>query len=55
VPVQQVMGGEVVKLASERKHLTNLFKMVAYRTAGRPGWCARPARRSRRWPGSYRG
>ena len=30
VPVQQVVGGEVVKLASERKHLTNLFKMVAY-------------------------
>jgi len=30
VPVQQVVDGKVVKLATERKHLTNLFKMVAY-------------------------
>ena len=30
VPVHQVVDGEVIKLASERKHLTNLFKMVAY-------------------------
>ena len=30
VPVQQVVEGDVVKLAVERKHLTNLLKMVAY-------------------------
>jgi transposase len=30
VPVQSVVGEKVVKLAAERKHLTNLFKMVAY-------------------------
>jgi hypothetical protein len=30
VPVQQVVKGEVVKLATERKHLSNLLKMVAY-------------------------
>lgn len=30
VPVQHVVKGKVVKLATERKHLTNLFKMVAY-------------------------
>jgi transposase len=30
VPVQQVVDGKVVKLATERKHLTNIFKMVAY-------------------------
>ena len=30
VPVQQVSPGEVVKLATERKHITDLFKMVAY-------------------------
>ncbi len=30
VPVQQVVDGEVVKLAVERKHLTNLIKMVAF-------------------------
>jgi len=30
VPVAKVVGGEVVKLAAERKHLTNLLKMVAY-------------------------
>jgi DNA-binding CsgD family transcriptional regulator len=30
VPVGAVVAGEVVKLATERKHLTNLLKMVAY-------------------------
>lgn len=30
VPVQKVVADEVVKLAPERKHLTNLVKMVAY-------------------------
>jgi transposase len=30
VPVQQAVNGPVVKLATERKHLTNLLKMVAY-------------------------
>jgi transposase len=30
VPVRAVVDGPVVKLAAERKHLTNLFKMVAY-------------------------
>lgn len=30
VPVQKVMEEPVVKLAPERKHLTNLIKMVAY-------------------------
>jgi DNA-binding CsgD family transcriptional regulator len=30
VPVGQVVAGDVVKLATERKHLTNLLKMVAY-------------------------
>ena len=30
VPVQQVSPGEVVKLATERKHITDLVKMVAY-------------------------
>jgi hypothetical protein len=30
VPVQSVAQGPVVKLAPERKHLTNLIKMVAY-------------------------
>jgi transposase len=30
VPVNQAVDGKVVKLATERKHLTNLFKMVAY-------------------------
>ena len=28
VPVQQASPGEAVKLATERKHITNLFKMV---------------------------
>lgn len=30
VPVAEVATGQVVKLAPERKHLTNLLKMVAY-------------------------
>ena len=30
VPVQDVVEGQVVKLATERKHLTSLLKMVAY-------------------------
>jgi transposase len=30
VPVQQVTQGEVIKLSVERKHITDLFKMVAY-------------------------
>jgi len=30
VPVVQAIEGPVVRLAAERKHLTNLFKMVAY-------------------------
>ncbi|MBI5528503.1 MAG: helix-turn-helix domain-containing protein [Deltaproteobacteria bacterium] len=30
VPVADVVGGEVVKLAPEKKLLTNIFKMVAY-------------------------
>jgi hypothetical protein len=34
VPVQQVVDGPIVKLATERKHLTNLLKMVAYQAEG---------------------
>jgi len=30
IPVADVVSGSVVKLATERKHLTNLLKMVAY-------------------------
>ncbi len=30
VPVQQVVSGEIVKLAPERQHLVSLLKMVAY-------------------------
>ena len=30
VPVREVVDGPVVKLATERKHLTNLLKMVAF-------------------------
>jgi hypothetical protein len=30
VPIRQVSPGEVVKLATERKHITDLLKMVAY-------------------------
>ena len=30
IPVQALVEGEVVKLAVERKHLSDLFKMVAY-------------------------
>ena len=29
-PVQQVVKGEVIKLSVQRKHLTDLIKMVAY-------------------------
>jgi transposase len=34
VPVQEVVQAEVVKLAVERKHLTDLIKMVAYQAEG---------------------
>ncbi len=34
VPVQEVVSGDVVKLAVERKHLTDIFKMVAYQAEG---------------------
>jgi hypothetical protein len=34
VPVQQVTEGEVVKLSVERKHITDLLKMVAYQAEG---------------------
>ena len=34
VPVAQVVTGEVLKLATERKHLSNLLKMVAYQAEG---------------------
>jgi hypothetical protein len=34
VPVAQVVTGKVVKLATERKHLSNLLKMVAYQAEG---------------------
>ena len=30
VPVQAVVDGEVIRLATERKHLSNVLKMVAY-------------------------
>ena len=30
VPVQQAVDAPIVKLSTERKHLTNLLKMVAY-------------------------
>lgn len=30
IPVGQRTGGQIIKLATERKHLTNLLKMVAY-------------------------
>jgi transposase len=30
VPIQQLNDGDVIKLAVERKHLTDLFKMVAF-------------------------
>jgi transposase len=32
VPVGDVVHGEIVKLAPERKHLTSLLKMIAYQT-----------------------
>jgi len=34
VPVQDVVDGSVIKLATERKHLTNLLKMVAFQAEG---------------------
>ena len=34
VPVKDITEGEVEKLAVERKHLTHLIKMVAYRSEG---------------------
>lgn len=34
VPVQEVVTADVVKLAVERKHLTDLLKMVAYQAEG---------------------
>lgn len=34
VPVQEVVPGDVVKLSVERKHLTDIFKMVAYQVEG---------------------
>jgi DNA-binding CsgD family transcriptional regulator len=34
VPVQEVVQAEVVQLAVERKHLTDLLKMVAYQAEG---------------------
>jgi hypothetical protein len=34
VPVQQVVAADVVQLAVERKHLTDLLKMVAYQAEG---------------------
>jgi transposase len=34
VPVQEVVAADVVKLAVERKHLTDLLKMVAYQAEG---------------------
>jgi hypothetical protein len=34
VPVSQVVDGQVVRLATERKHLTNCLKMVAYQAEG---------------------
>jgi len=32
IPVGELVSGDVVQLAAERKHLTNLIKMVAYQT-----------------------
>lgn len=34
VPVAQVVDGQVVRLSTERKHLTNCLKMVAYQSEG---------------------
>lgn len=34
VPVAQVVDGQVVRLSTERKHLTNCLKMVAYQAEG---------------------
>ena len=30
IPVQEIVGADVIKLAVERKHLTDLLKMLAY-------------------------
>lgn len=34
IPVQQIVAADVVKLAVERKHLTDILKMVAYQAEG---------------------
>ncbi len=34
VPVQEVVEADVIKLSVERKHLTDILKMVAYQAAG---------------------
>lgn len=34
VPIETVVDGEVVKLATERKHLSNVLKLVAYQAEG---------------------
>ena len=34
IPVRDVVEGDVIKLRVERKHLTDLFKMVAYQAEG---------------------
>lgn len=34
VPVQRVVNGDVIKLTVERKHLTDILKMVAYQAEG---------------------
>ncbi len=34
IPVAQVVDGQVVRLSTERKHLTNCLKMVAYQAEG---------------------
>lgn len=34
VPVQEVVEGDIIQLATERKHLTDLLKMVAYQAEG---------------------
>jgi hypothetical protein len=34
VPVAQLVEGEVIQLAVERKHLSDLFKMLAYQAEG---------------------
>jgi hypothetical protein len=47
VPVAQVVDGEVVRLSTERKHLTNCLKMVAYQAESElTGLIARHYRRA---------